>query len=99
MTNYSGFFFLFYSFAHIELYDCLGDRMGQNLAWYGSDAYIVNDNVTAHVWRWAHEVVYYNFEANDCSAMCGHYTQIVWKDSTRVSLFALHLFSPIIFLD
>ena len=65
--------------------------MGQNLAWYGSDAYIVNDNVTAHVWRWAHEVVYYNFEANDCSAMCGHYTQIVWKDSTRVSLVVFRL--------
>ena len=72
------------------LFDCNGDRMGQNLAWYGSDYFTVEDNVTAHVWRWANEDVDYNFESNTCNAVCGHYTQIVWEDSTRV----IDLFHP-----
>lgn len=72
------------SFEHIMLHDCNGERMGQNLAWFGSDQIVVEDNVTAHVWRWAHEVSFYDFDSNECSHVCGHYTQIVWQDSTKV---------------
>jgi pathogenesis-related protein 1 len=33
---------------------------------------------------WASEVQYYNYSNGDCSDVCGHYTQIVWRDTERV---------------
>jgi len=26
----------------------------------------------------------YNYSANSCSATCGHYTQVVWRNSLRL---------------
>jgi pathogenesis-related protein 1 len=33
---------------------------------------------------WANEYVSYNYAANTCSGMCGHYTQMVWRSTLRV---------------
>lgn len=33
---------------------------------------------------WHNEVSNYNFTANSCSAVCGHYTQIVWAGTTEI---------------
>lgn len=38
------------------------------------------------VMAWADEVADYNYENNSCvtGAQCGHYTQVVWRTTTRV---------------
>lgn len=33
---------------------------------------------------WAGEVNEYNYKANSCRGVCGHYTQIVWADTKEV---------------
>jgi uncharacterized protein YkwD len=33
---------------------------------------------------WAVEAEDYNYRTNTCSKACGHYTQIVWRDTTKV---------------
>ncbi len=33
---------------------------------------------------WAEEVEDYDYENNSCSGVCGHYTQIVWRESVEV---------------
>ena len=39
---------------------------------------------TEVVEAWASEEQYYNYAANSCSGVCGHYTQVVWKTTTEV---------------
>jgi pathogenesis-related protein 1 len=36
------------------------------------------------VGAWAAEVASYDYASGACSGKCGHYTQIVWRDSQRV---------------
>ncbi|KAG9129789.1 hypothetical protein Leryth_016009 [Lithospermum erythrorhizon] len=38
---------------------------------------------------WADEMKFYNIRSNTCKQgkMCGHYTQIVWKESVRLGCF------------
>lgn len=33
---------------------------------------------------WAAEFTSYNYAANSCSGVCGHYTQMVWRTTTEV---------------
>ncbi|KIG13153.1 hypothetical protein DB30_00531 [Enhygromyxa salina] len=35
---------------------------------------------------WASEADHYNYASNRCAAgqVCGHYTQVVWRDSTEI---------------
>ncbi len=33
---------------------------------------------------WGNEVKDYNYEDNSCHGVCGHYTQVVWKNTTKV---------------
>lgn len=33
---------------------------------------------------WGNEIKSYNYANNSCSGVCGHYTQLVWKDTTDV---------------
>ena len=33
---------------------------------------------------WAEESKSYNYQSNSCSEVCGHYTQLVWRDSKEV---------------
>ena len=33
---------------------------------------------------WANEAPNYNYANNTCADVCGHYTQVVWRDSTTL---------------
>jgi len=33
---------------------------------------------------WYSEKNYYDYASNSCSSVCGHYTQMIWKDSTQL---------------
>ncbi len=52
---------------------------GENLYWTSGTA-APGDVVGA----WVAEVQSYNYAANSCTAVCGHYTQVVWKTTTQV---------------
>lgn len=43
----------------------------------------------AVVSSWAGEVSEYDYDNNSCSGVCGHYTQIVWRNTTEVGC-AIH---------
>lgn len=64
-----------------------GQFIGENLYWEMSSATptveTAPDNV---VIAWESEVADYDYDSNTCAAgkMCGHYTQVVWKDTTHV---------------
>ncbi len=34
--------------------------------------------------RWASESLNYDYPSNTCKGICGHYTQLVWRDSKRL---------------
>ncbi|KAJ4951039.1 hypothetical protein NE237_027871 [Protea cynaroides] len=59
-----------------------GFKLGENIYWGSGSSWTPKDAVSA----WANEVKYYNYESNTCQAgqMCGHYTQIVWKNTRRI---------------
>jgi hypothetical protein len=38
----------------------------------------------AVVTGWADEAAGYDYASNGCSSVCGHYTQLVWRDTTSV---------------
>lgn len=55
-------------------------KYGENLAWASGqklDAYKV-------VKMWHDEKKDYNYQNNSCRAVCGHYTQVIWKASRHV---------------
>ncbi|KAF3434511.1 hypothetical protein FNV43_RR21596 [Rhamnella rubrinervis] len=54
---------------------------GENLAWSSSDL-----SGTAAVNMWVGEKAHYNYNSNSCASgqQCGHYTQVVWRNSVRV---------------
>ncbi|KAI3774636.1 hypothetical protein L1987_49195 [Smallanthus sonchifolius] len=55
-------------------------KYGENLA-YGPEL-----NATGAVFLWGREKAFYDYDTNTCSPgkRCGHYTQIVWKDTLKV---------------
>lgn len=64
-----------------------GDYVGENLAIAGgSTAGESTDRLRALFKLWSDEAPDYNYEANRCTdgRQCGHYTQLVWRDSRRV---------------
>ncbi|KAK4254089.1 hypothetical protein QN277_009517 [Acacia crassicarpa] len=58
-----------------------GGKYGENLAWSSGDM----SGVDA-VKMWVDEKAFYDYNSNSCAAgkQCGHYTQVVWKNSVRV---------------
>ena len=54
--------------------------IGENLYWYSAP----NGNPINAVTSWASERADYNYANNSCTGVCGHYTQIVWRDTTEV---------------
>ena len=58
-----------------------GGPYGENLAWSSADL-----TGTAAVNMWVGEKPYYNYNSNSCAAgkICGHYTQVVWRNSVRL---------------
>ncbi|KAF3497406.1 hypothetical protein DY000_02058393 [Brassica cretica] len=55
---------------------------GENIFWAGQNNWRTINIVKV----WADENKFYDVKANTCEPgqMCGHYTQIVWRDSTKV---------------
>lgn len=53
---------------------------GENLFWGRGKDY----SGTEAVESWASEISNYNYANNSCRGVCGHYTQIVWKNTTQV---------------
>ena len=58
-----------------------GGRYGENLAWSSGDM-----SGSDAVKMWVDEKADYNYNSNTCAAgkQCGHYTQVVWRNSLRV---------------
>lgn len=56
-----------------------GTGLGENL-YVASWAASLEEAVES----WADEDQFYDYATNSCSGVCGHYTQIVWRDTERV---------------
>ncbi|KAI3833624.1 hypothetical protein MKX03_010668 [Papaver bracteatum] len=56
-----------------------GGPYGENIAW-GSG----NLAIGAAVNLWVSEKSNYNYQSNSCQGVCGHYTQVVWRNSLRL---------------
>ena len=56
------------------------DRDGENL-YAGSGQAATPGSV---VDRWVAEVAEYDIRTDKCRGVCGHYTQVVWRDSQRL---------------
>lgn len=59
-----------------------GAELGENLAFFSGRASTPEQVVTA----WAGEAELFDYEGNSCAdgEQCGHYTQVVWRDTERV---------------
>lgn len=55
-------------------------KYGENIAWAAGMQMSPQDVVK----MWYDEVNDYNYANNSCRAVCGHYTQVVWKKSIRL---------------
>ncbi|OVA16315.1 Allergen V5/Tpx-1-related [Macleaya cordata] len=57
-------------------------KLGENIYWGSGTTWAPTDAVNA----WAAEEKYYQYATNTCQAgeMCGHYTQIVWRNTRRI---------------
>ena len=53
---------------------------------YGENIYMssLNTNYVNAIDSWYEEKVDYNYNDNSCSGVCGHYTQIIWKNTTEI---------------
>jgi pathogenesis-related protein 1 len=53
---------------------------------YGENLYATTGSATpeAVVASWVSEDADYVYATNTCSAVCGHYTQVVWRDSMHL---------------
>jgi len=56
-----------------------GSGYGENL-FYSS----YNSNYVDAINSWYGEKSSYNYSDNSCNGMCGHYTQMIWKDTTEI---------------
>lgn len=59
-----------------------GGPYGENLFWGYGKAYTAIDAVA----KWVSEKQWYNYASNTCAVgkVCGHYTQVVWRNSTKL---------------
>ncbi|KAF6138551.1 hypothetical protein GIB67_022585 [Kingdonia uniflora] len=57
-------------------------KLGENIYWGSGTGWTPANAVS----EWAGEEKYYNYASNTCEAgkLCGHYTQIVWRSTTRL---------------
>ncbi|UXI69830.1 CAP domain-containing protein [Tahibacter amnicola] len=58
--------------------------LGENLNAAAQTVGFPGNQETASVTNWASEAAQYNYAANSCSGVCGHYTQLVWRSTTAV---------------
>ncbi|KAJ1698628.1 hypothetical protein LUZ63_007140 [Rhynchospora breviuscula] len=71
-------------YAELRRSDCKlihshGDY-GENLFWGSGDCWTVKQIVQA----WLIEMKDYDYPTNTCRKVCGHYTQIVWRNTKRL---------------
>jgi pathogenesis-related protein 1 len=64
--------------------DTYPEYVGENI--YGSSGQASGTDAVA---SWAEEEADYDYASNSCNGVCGHYTQIVWRATTKVGC-ALH---------
>jgi pathogenesis-related protein 1 len=55
------------------------ESVGENIYGSGGQA-----SGTAAVALWIQEQANYNYAANSCNGVCGHWTQVVWRTTTKV---------------
>ncbi|KAJ4959199.1 hypothetical protein NE237_026310 [Protea cynaroides] len=73
------------NYANQRAEDCnlvhSGGSYGENLAWSSGDM-----SATDAVNMWVAEKTYYDYNSNSCAEgqQCGHYTQVVWRNSVRL---------------
>ncbi|XP_050210682.1 basic form of pathogenesis-related protein 1-like [Mercurialis annua] len=73
------------NYANQRINDCALEHSsgpyGENIAWGRPDLL-----GTAAVKLWVDEKAFYNYNANSCAPgeQCGHYTQVVWRNSVRL---------------
>jgi len=60
--------------------------VGENIA--ASSGNPTTDSVVDS--QWGAEAKSYNYSNNSCSGVCGHYTQVAWKTSTRIGCARVH---------
>jgi len=53
---------------------------------YGENLYIGSGTPSAAdaIQAWADEAAMYDYATGGCSGVCGHYTQVVWRDTARI---------------
>ncbi|XP_054167905.1 Golgi-associated plant pathogenesis-related protein 1-like [Oppia nitens] len=61
----------------------LAKGTGENLAWSGNSANVVGSGRQA-IDMWYNEVKDYNYDTTGFSGRTGHFTQLVWKGTSRV---------------
>src|ERR1700685_2839366 len=64
------------------------DRYGENL--YEILGTGAASKPTEVVNAWGAEEGFYKYKNNSCTSMCGHYTQIVWRDTKAVGCGSAH---------
>ncbi|MQM11879.1 hypothetical protein Taro_044790 [Colocasia esculenta] len=57
-----------------------GGPYGENLFWGSATSFTAADAVGS----WVAEQRDYDYGANSCSSVCGHYTQVVWRATTSL---------------
>ena len=71
-------------------YHSTGSKYGENLLMSSARIYsdgrrdLVDVSPRDAVDSWGNEVKDYTYATNSCSGVCGHYTQVVWKDTQEV---------------
>ncbi|MGB0563408.1 MAG: CAP domain-containing protein [Spirulinaceae cyanobacterium] len=65
---------------HRSMSDRQQYNIGENIFWSAGQ----QSTPTQVVNSWASEKKDYNYRNNSCRGVCGHYTQIVWRDTTAV---------------
>lgn len=74
------------NYANQRIGDCAlqhsGGQYGENLF----EGYGITDPVGGAVTAWVNEKQDYDYTSNTCAEgkVCGHYTQVVWRDSKRL---------------
>lgn len=59
--------------------------LGENLGWVVASAPSAVDPVVSSIVSWDDERSNYNHSRNSCTGgICGHYTQMVWRESTEI---------------
>ncbi len=66
------------SWAEGCVFEHSSNEFGENI-YVGSGTPSAGDAIQA----WADEAAMYDYDSGACSGVCGHYTQIVWRDTAR----------------